>query len=438
MALADSPAAQDTLATKTAQLCDVLQILLRKELQLEGMGRETLLRYEELNLLYEMGESIISDMTIDQIMTQMLERAVEITDAQGGMIVLFPAEVGGGAPTVEAVLGWGSDLVAKGKAIELQPGPVGQLLTQGRPQVLGEVMDEQLYGAPGRPVCLQSLLCVPLATTARLVGCMILVNKRQDAYFAAGDEKLSLAIAIQAAIAIENSRLQQRIREEERIGASLQRYVSPNVVRAVLERGGLQELIGDRWWATIVFVDIRDFAVLVEKTPPKIVRDLLDEYLREMTEIIFRYQGAIDEFAGDQLLAFFGIPLATPKGAENAVRAALDMVHRMGELRASWAQRGLPGFRIGVGMSTGWVAVGNIGSEKRMELTVIGPPVVIASRVEDLNKELGTRILVTQDTFDEVRDLVLYRERGTAALKGISRPVPIYEITGIRQADEVS
>ncbi len=438
IASADDPMAQDEVATKTGQLCDVLRILLRKELQLEGMGRETLLRYEELNLLYEMGESIISDMTLDQIMTQMLERAVEITDAQGGIIVLFPSEAGGGVPIVEAVSGWGSDLVSRGKAIKMLDDAVGQALMQGRSQMLGEVMDEQLYGVPGHPVRLQSLLCVPLATTARVVGCMILVNKRQDVYFAAGDEKLSLAIAIQAAIAIENSRLQQRIREEERIGASLQRYVSPNVVRAVLERGGLQELIGDRWWATIVFVDIRDFAVLVEKTPPRIVRDLLDEYLREMTEIIFRYQGAIDEFAGDQLLAFFGIPLATPKGAENAVRAALDMVCKMDELRASWQSRGLPGFRIGVGMSTGWVAVANIGSEKRMELTVIGPPVVIASRVEELNKELGTQILVTQDTFDEVRDLVLYCERGAAALKGISYPVPIYEITGMRQADAES
>jgi len=263
---------------------------------------------------------------------------------------------------------------------------------------------------------------------------MILVNKGLGGYFTAGDEKLSLAIATQAAIAIENSRLQQRIREEERIGADLQRYVSPNVVRAVLEGGGLQELIGDRREATILFVDIRDFSVIVEQTPPNEMITVLNEYFREMTEIIFRYQGAIDEFAGDQMLAFFGIPLATPKGAENAVRAAVEIVRRMEQLCADWQHRGLPAFNVGLGLNTGLVAVGNIGSEKRMELTVIGPPVVIASRVEELNKLFGTQILVTQDTLDEVRDLVSYRERGEVMLRGISRPISLYEITGLRDA----
>ncbi len=426
--------AEARLRDSIEQLRQVVKLLLRQTLQLEGLGRETLLRYEELNLLYEMGESIISDMTIDEIMAHMLERAVEITEAQGGAIVLLGAAGSEDDLTAQVALGWGSEYVTKGKTFRIGEGALGQAIAQRRPQMLAEALDDQLYGSKGQPLKLESVLCIPLSTTARLVGSMILVNKGSGGYFTAGDEKLSLAIASQAAIAIENNRLQQRIREEERIGADLQRYVSPNVVRAVLEGGGLQQLIGDRWKATILFVDIRDFSIVVEQTPPNVMITVLNEYFREMSEIIFRYQGAIDEFAGDQLLAIFGIPLVTPKGAENAVRAAVEIVRRMEQLCADWQRRGLPVFKVGLGLNTGWVAVGNIGSEKRMELTVIGPPVVIASRVEDLNKLFGTQILVTQDTLDEVRDIVLYRERGEVMLRGISRPISLYEITGLRDA----
>ena len=368
----------------------------------------------------------------------MLERAIEVTEAQGGAIVLLSLEGGEKSLSVQVALGWRADQAPKGKTFGAGDGALAQVIGQGRPQDLERVLDDQLYGSPNEPVELQSVICAPLATTARLVGGLILVNKRTGGYFTAGDEKLSLAIAIQAAIAIENSRLQQRMREEERISASLQRYVSPNVVSAVMERGGLQELIGDRRKATILFVDIRDFTVIVEKTPPNIMIGLLNEYFRETTEIIFQHQGAIDEFAGDQLLAFFGIPLATPKGPENAVRAALAIMAKMEELREDWTQRGLPTFRVGAGLNTGLVAVGNIGSEKRMELTVIGPPVVIASRVEELNKEFGTQILVTQDTLEEVKELVLYRELGPQQLKGVSNAIQLYEITGLRNGNTLT
>ena len=412
----------------------LVQAQVRKDQELDGLATEMLLRYEELNLLYEMGESIISDMPIDEIAAQMLERAVASTEAGGGVIALLDERAADGMQlVVQVARGWGSDLGLRGKRLRIGEGTIGQTIAQNRAQMLVSVRDEHLYGSTADPVELDSLLHVPLFTTARLVGAMVLVNKAQGSYFTASDEKLALAIATQMAIAIENNRLQRRIREEERIGANLQRYVSPNVVRAVLGRGGLQELIGDRWRATILFIDIRDFSGLVERTPPEIMVLLLNEYFREVTDVIFEYQGAIDEFAGDQLLAFFGIPFATPKGAEDACRAAIEIIRRVDELRASWQRRGLPAFDVGIGMNTGWVAVGNIGSEKRMELTVIGPPVVIASRVEGLNKEHGTRILITQETLDEVRDVVETRPLGQAELKGISRPIPVYEVIGLRQ-----
>jgi adenylate cyclase len=426
---------QNNLEIWLERLRAFLELIIRKNLQLEALGRETLLRYEELNLLYEMGESMISNMPIDQIMAYMLEKAVETTDAQGGAILLLSDEEDKEQEAiVQAAVGWGSDLISKGKRVPLNKGIIGQAIASARSQALALVLDDRLYGDKQRPSSLQSALCVPLTTTARLVGSLILVNKRSAGYFTASDEKLSAAIATQAAIAIENGRLQQRIREEERIGSSLQRYVSPNVIRAVLESGGLQQLIGDRWKATIVFIDIRDFSVLVEKTSPRIVLALLNEYFSAMSDIIFRHQGAIDEFAGDQLLAFFGIPQVTPRGAENAIRAAIEITQKMEQLRNDWQRRGLPGFAVGIGMDTGWVAVGNIGSEKRMELTVIGPPVVIASRIEGLNKIYGTKILIAQDTLDEVADLVECRELGNQSLKGISRPIPVYEITGLRKA----
>ena len=421
-----------SIETVMRQLKGLIEVALQKELQLEGLAHETLLRYEELNLLYEMGEAMISSAAIDQIVAQMLEKAVASTEAQGGAIVLLE-EGGGESLVVQAAWGWRSELALAGKRFPLGEGVIGAAIAQRRPQIVADALDDQLYGEKGRPVRLKSFMCIPLSTTARLVGGIVLMNKRDDRYFTASDEKLALAVGTQAAIAIENNRLQLRIREEERIGANLQRYVSPNVVQAVLGRGGLQELIGDRWDATILFIDIRDFSVVVEKTPPEIMIALLNEYFRAVTEIIFEHQGAIDEFAGDELLAFFGIPFATPRGAEEAVRAAIEIVRRLDELKADWELRGLPIFDAGLGMNTGSVAVGNIGSDRRMELTVVGPPVVIASRVEELNKELGTRILVTEETLAQVRDIVIYRDMGTHQLQGISRPTRVFEVIGLRE-----
>lgn len=427
----DKPALGAALIEATA----LIQMLIRKELQLDGLARETLLRYEELNLLYEMGESIILNMTIDETVAQMLDKAVASTDAQGGLIALLEdGDAEAGRLTVRAATGWGNAADLKGRHFSSTEGLLGEAVSQRRPRIFGDVLEEQVYGTPLSPAMVRSLLFIPLYTSARLVGSMILVNKRHGEHFSASDEKLGLAIATQAAIAIENSRLQSRIREEERIGASLQRYVSPNVLRAVIESGGLQDLIGDSWKATIVFIDIRGFSEVVEKTAPEVMIALLNEYFRAMTDIIFRYQGAIDEFAGDELLAFFGIPLATPHGAENAVRAAIDMVERMDELKAEWIARGLPTFDIGVGLNTGWVAVGNIGSDRRMELTVVGPPVVIASRVEELNKDFGTRILITEATLDEVRDVFEVRPLGPQALKGISQLTNVFEVVGFRDS----
>ena len=418
------------------RLQGLLEAAIRKELQLEGLAHETLLRYEELNLLYEMGESIISDMAIDDIVERMLGRAIESTDASGGVILLFDDDgaLASSPLVVKAARGWQKERVPKGKGLSLEQGIVANAIAQRRPQIHADILDESLYGQPGHGIRLKSLLTIPLSTTARLLGGMVLVNKRGERYFTASDEKLGLAVATQAAIAIENNRLQRRIRDEERIGANLQRYVSPNVMRAVLERGGLQELIGDRWLATILFVDIRDFSVVVENTPPAIMITVLNEYFCEVTEIIFRHHGAIDEFAGDELLAFFGIPFATPRGAEDAIRAGVEIAQKLAELQADWKRRGLPVLDAGLGMNTGWVAVGNIGSERRMELTVIGPPVVNASRVEEQNKELGTRILITKETLDEVEGIVRSRYVGSYTLKGISRPIEVYEVMGLREA----
>lgn len=427
------------LEKAVARLRDLAQIAIRRTVQLEGLAQETLLRFEELNVLYQMGESLISGMPIDEIVVHMLERAVDITDAQGGAIVLFeegeprPEQAEADYLTVQAAIGWGSDLAYKGKRFLAGEGAIGHALVQDRPQALDDVLDGQLYGDGSHVVELQSMLCIPLFATSRSMGGMILVNKSPGGNFTAGDEKLGWAVATQVAIAIENSRLQNRIREEERIRAVLQRYVSPNVERAVRERRGLEELLGERWLATILFVDIRDFSVVVEQTPPDVMIAVLNEYFQEITDAIFRYDGAIDEFAGDELLTFFGIPFAAPNAAENAVRAAVEIVRRHERLCASWRRREMPTFRIGLGMTTGWVSVGNIGSERRMELTVIGPPVVVASRVEQLNKVFGTRILITQDTLEHVRDIVNYRDRGVAVVKGISTPIHVYEITGLRE-----
>jgi len=211
---------------------------------------------------------------------------------------------------------------------------------------------------------------------------------------------------------------------EARVARLFSSYVTERVLERLIADPEMARLGGERREVTILFSDIRGFTSYSEKNPPEEVVRTLNEYLEAMTEVIFRWEGTLDKFIGDTILAFWGAPLPQDDHAERALRCALHMCSRLDRLNAAWAAAGRPALEIGIGITTGTVLVGNIGAEgKKMDYTVIGDQVNICSRVEELTKTYQTRLLITASTLERLRPLFTAGTFGHLAVTGLAEVV---------------
>jgi class 3 adenylate cyclase/CHASE3 domain sensor protein len=208
----------------------------------------------------------------------------------------------------------------------------------------------------------------------------------------------------------------------------LKRYLSPQVAEAIVERSVDVSVDSRRRNLTVFFSDIRGFTELSEKMEPEELTDMLNEYLSAMTEIVFEYGGTLDKYIGDAIMVFFGDPIPYEDHAQRAVNMALAMRSRLTELQEAWFAKGEETLTIGMGISTGYVTVGNIGSAARMDYTVLGNHVNAASRLA--GQAAPGQILVTERTMLAVRSSVQAKEIGQVEIKGFQRPLRIYEMAG--------
>jgi class 3 adenylate cyclase len=227
---------------------------------------------------------------------------------------------------------------------------------------------------------------------------------------------------------------QSNLVREASLRTQLQRYVSPRLVDLAVANPELLELPGDWRNATVLFADIRGFARLIETTPAQVVIRMLDEFLNAMIDVIFRHHGTVEQLIGDEVVALFGMHAAEAGGnsdepaAGRAVAAALDMVAAVQDLGRQWRSAGRPGFDIGIGISSGPLWAATIGTGQRRELVVVGRPMIAAARIQRMTRLYGAHIITGEETFNQVRDRVRYRELGTPRLKGLKRRAPLYEI----------
>ena len=219
--------------------------------------------------------------------------------------------------------------------------------------------------------------------------------------------------------------------ETEKTRDALSRYVSPHVASEILSKG--LSLTGERKTVSILFFDIRNFTALSETMRAEEVVKFLNELFTDVVDIIFEHNGTLDKFLGDGLMAVFGVPISTGNDEKNAICAALKIRTAVAEINR-WRvnQENLPALRFGIGIHTGEVVAGNIGSKKRIDYTVIGRSVNLASRVETLTKHFNTDILISEETHEKVKDIVMGTALEPVAVKGIQKPVTTYSISGLR------
>jgi len=220
------------------------------------------------------------------------------------------------------------------------------------------------------------------------------------------------------------------------IKRAFQRFVSPEVVEQLVENPAALQFGGEVRNLTVLFTDIRDFTTYTERHPPQEVVQVLQEYLTRMVDQVLANKGTLDKFIGDAVMAIFGAPIPQPDHAERACRAALAMIEELGKLQAKWAAEGREPFRMGIGINTGEMVVGNLGSDQLFDYTVVGDGVNLGARLESLNKEYKTDkpIIISESTYEAAKDRLKVRRLGEVVVKGKTRPVVIYELQGLEDA----
>lgn len=313
----------------------------------------------------------------------------------------------------------------------------GQLLERSQWVVLGEVLAMALasvalawlFSRVG-PVAAAPAL---LAVAALWAAVSVLALRRFNLVLATG---LPLLQVLSMFLTATTYRFFSEERAKRKARESFSRFLAPAIVDEVLGREGSLQLGGEKRELTALFADIRGFTTISERLDPHRLLELLNQYLTPMTDVIVsRHQGTLDKYMGDAIMAFWGAPKAQPDHALRACRAALDMLTELERLRQGWRAAGLPDIDIGIGLNTGSMSVGFVGSQDRFyNYTILGDAVNLASRLEGANKQYGTRIIIGPETWAQVQGRVVARPLDLVRVKGKQDPVRIYELLGVGPA----
>ncbi|MBI2401435.1 MAG: GAF domain-containing protein [Gemmatimonadetes bacterium] len=287
--------------------------------------------------------------------------------------------------------------------------------------------DERFKGKSIMMQSVRSAMCTPLISSeGKVLGIIYVDNLTATHSF--GDEDLEFLIAFSgiAAVSIENSHLTDRIRREAVVVANFQRYFAPNLAAQIANQQGAVQLGGSKRPVFIFFSDIRGFTPMSEKMNPDEIATLLTEYFTEMVEIIFEHGGTLDKFIGDAIMAIWGAPIPHEDDADRAMRAAIDMQRVLGELNTKWTAQGRQPVNIGIGINFGEVFAGNIGSERRLEYTVIGDAVNTASRL--CSKAGPGEIIISEPFHRALKKPPKVEALEPMQLKGKAQAVPVYRV----------
>lgn len=269
-------------------------------------------------------------------------------------------------------------------------------------------------------------MVMPLIYQNEVKGALALGYKKSGHFYTREDIDLLETLANHGAIAIENARLAEQMEKELMVRTNLSRYISPQVVEQIIKKDRQVNLGGNKKIVTVLISDIRNFTRITEIYSPDKLVQILNEYFTEMAKIIFENQGSLDKYIGDAIVAVFGSLIPLENAAQSAIRAAVQMMKCMNTLNESWMQNYRLVMNMGIGINTGEVFLGNVGSPERMEFTVIGDAVNVASRFSDIAKE--GQILISKNTLASLSSEIKYKELPPTAVKGKTGKLEVFEI----------
>lgn len=382
----------------------------------KALGREALEKYREISMLYGITERLGASLSQEEVIQLVIEEVMKIIKIDNYSVMLLNDKTG----LLETVACSGP-VADFQKSFRPGEGIAGHALVSGCCEMVNDVLLDERY-VPG-VIKERALIVAPLKLNDKVIG-VINISSEEPAKYTSEDMKILSVLAIQAAVVIQNAKL-SFIRE------TFGRYLSDEVVNKLIENPHSLDLDGDKKLITIMMTDLRGFTNLSERMTPDGVVAILNNYLGIMVDIIQKYNGTILNFIGDAIVVVFGAPIWTMDHATIAVACAVEMQSAMEKVNAWNTERNYPEIQMGIGISTGHVIVGNIGSEKRTQYTCVGRDVNLASRIESYS--IGGQIIISEETLRAgFVELAIGKELQVHP-KGIKKPVRIYEIEGIEE-----
>jgi adenylate cyclase len=394
-------------------------------LKVEGASLEER-RARGLSVLLDISKELSRHQDVDKLLHKVVDITFQVMNVDRVSILMVEPSSGELIPRVSRTrladggAGGGSRHV---------PRSIAQKAVDERLAILTDnaAADERFKGKSIVIQSVRSAMCAPLmGRDVKVLGIIYVDNLTATNSFT--DEDLDFLIAFSgiAAVAIENGQLAERVRREAVVLSNFQRYFAPNVAHQIANQEGAVQLGGTKRPVVVFFSDIRGFTPMSERMLPDEIAHLLTEYFTEMVEIVFKHGGTLDKFMGDAIMALWGAPIAHEDDAERAMHAALEMQELLGRLNAKWETEGRERLEIGIGINFGEVFAGNIGSEQRLEYTVIGDAVNVASRL--CSKADRGDILISEPFMRALRTLPPLEALDPIELKGKAKAVPVYRV----------
>ncbi len=380
-----------------------------------------------LFVLYEISRQLNFIQDFNELLKKIMDHIFMVIDADYGFLILTDDEKG--EQYIPIVVKYKDDKIKSKEEIKASRTMINKVVKDKVALLTSNAMVDPRLGSAESLVRqnIRSAMCVPLWKSEKIIGVIQLDSRRPDNIYSDDDLELLKTISCQMAMIIEQASLNEKIREEERLRNRLERFHSPQVIDEILKSGREEkdEILETKdLEATILFTDIIGFTSLTEEMEPRKINTLLNRFFSQMTDIIFEHEGTLDKYIGDSLMAIFGAPLEKTDHAEKAILAALKMRRTLMAMMKNAEES--EKFDIRIGINTGYVVAGNIGSLKRMEYTVIGNPVNVASRLESLAQP--NQIIIGEETYRQVKRKFKIKEIGLKKVKGSSREMMAYEV----------
>src|SRR5262245_19285255 len=428
--------AQDSLLQKVTIMPAASESLIRQKIQAPPTAREFLpereifdveaLRrdYEKLRVAHELGRSIGLEVNLALVLAHIIMKAFELIPADRGVILLM--EDGVPLPKIAKTRDGKNEQIVLSKSI------LSEVVTNKASVLSSDATMDSRFSAAHSVIMqgIRSTMTVPLLHHDELLGIMHLDSMIATNAFTEKDLQIFGGIAGQAAVAIHNSQLARKIEHEAKTRAQFQRLLSPNLVDQVVQ-GKLQlEKGGALSEVTLLFSDIRGFTSMSESRAPEEIVRMLNEYFELMVDVIFKYEGTLDKFVGDEVIALFGAPVPMKNAEVKAVQCALDMMRVLSEWNRTRAAEGQHEITVGIGINTGLVVTGAIGSSRALQYTAIGDAVNTAARL--CSAAQAGQVILSEATFRKVQGDVAAVPLPPIRVKGKADELRVYNAVGLR------